>query len=104
PLECMAMVASPRVLVAPDKFKGTLDASQAAAAISDGVRRVWPDAAITRLPIADGGEGTVDALVALGGEPHVVQVRGPLSRNVTATFATLDGTAFIESAQASGLQ
>ena len=91
-------------LVAPDSFKGTLSAAEVAAAVAAGLRAGGRDA--VELPIADGGEGTLDVLVgALGGEERTVTVSGPLGRPVAASFALLpDGaTAVVESARASGL-
>lgn len=95
-----------RILVAPDSFKGSLSAVVAAGAISAGVRRVWSEAIIEEVPLADGGEGTVDALIAAtGGSRRRLTVRDPLGRPVTASFGILgDGvTAVIEMAAASGL-
>jgi glycerate kinase len=93
------------VLVAPDKFKGTYRASEVAAAIGRGIERAGlmpPDLC----PVADGGEGTQDALVtALGGEVVAAEVLDPLGRTITASYALLeDGdTGLIEMAAASGL-
>src|SRR3954447_26824975 len=91
------------VLVAPDSFKGTFSASQAAHAIAEGLREGGLEA--EELPIGDGGEGTMDALVAtLGGELHPVTVSDPLGRPLKSKFAVLpDGRAVVEMAQASGL-
>lgn len=91
------------VLVAPDSFKGTFSAREVARAIADGLREGGLDA--EELPIGDGGEGTMDALVAtLGGELHKRKVSDPLGRPITASFAVLpDGRAVVEMAQASGL-
>jgi glycerate 2-kinase len=98
-----------RVLVAPDKFKGTLTASQAAAAMATGWRRARPADDLDELPIADGGEGTLDAIVAaLGGERRSVTVTGPLGDPVRAEFGLVRRAgrrlAIVEMAQASGLQ
>ncbi|MFC7431875.1 MULTISPECIES: glycerate kinase [unclassified Agrococcus] len=93
----------PRVLVAPDKLKGTLTAVEAAHAIGDGVHDVWPSASVTTLPFADGGEGTVDALVAAGAETRVDTVTGPLGEPVDARWALLGDVAMVEMAAASGL-
>lgn len=93
-----------RVLVAPDKFKGTLSGPAAAAAMAAGVRRVLPDAVIGEIPLADGGEGTVEAILATGATEHRLTVLGPLGDPVGAQFAMLGTTAVIESAQACGLQ
>lgn len=95
-----------RVVVAPDSFKGSVSAREAAKAISEGIMRVWPDAECIRIPIADGGEGTVDAILeGAGGELRRVRVSDPLGRMVESTFGMLpDGrTAVIEMAAASGL-
>jgi glycerate kinase len=117
-----------RVLVAPDKFAGTLTAAEAATAIADGWRRRRPDDAVVPAPMADGGPGFVDALHAgLGGRLHAVTVAGPLGRPTPATLLLVDGpapavdgqapaeadrpagdppagpTAYVESAQACGL-
>jgi glycerate 2-kinase len=91
------------VLVAPDKFKGSLTAPQAAEAMRLGVLDVEPDAAVTALPVADGGEGTVDAFVCAGAAPHELDVTGPLGDPVHARFAVRGDTAIIEAAQACGL-
>ena len=93
-----------RVLVAPDKFKGTLTAAQAAAAIAAGVAEVWPDACCTLLPFADGGDGTVDAALAAGAALRVTTVSGPLGDPTPARWAVLGSTAIIEMAEASGLR
>ena len=93
------------VLVAPDKFKGTYRASEVAAAIGRGLERAGlmpPDLC----PVADGGEGTQDAMVtALGGEVVAAQVQDPLGRTITASYALLEdgGTGLVEMAAASGL-
>jgi len=90
------------VLVAPDSFKGTLAAANVARAIADGIRQGGGDA--EELPIGDGGEGTMDALVAtLGGELRTAKVSDPLGRPVKARWALLpDGRAVVETAEASG--
>ena len=79
------MTAPRRVLVAPDSFKGSLSAVQAAEAMERGVLSAWPDARVVKVPIADGGEGTVEALVtATGGRFETSTIRGPLGRPVEA--------------------
>jgi glycerate 2-kinase len=90
------------VLVAPDSFKGTLSAVEVARALADGIREAGAEA--EELAIGDGGEGTMDALVAtLGGELREAEVSDPLGRPVTARFALLpDGRAVVETAEASG--
>ncbi len=95
-----------RVVIAPDKFKGSLSALEAAEAMARGVTRVAPRARIDRVPMADGGEGTVDALVAAtAGSYHQARVTGPLGDPVDATFGLLgdEQTAVLEMASASGL-
>ena len=96
-----------KIVLAPDKFKGSLSAPQVCAAMAAGVRRVHPDAAIDACPMADGGEGTVAALIAATrGRFETRRVIGPLAEmKVDATFGLLgDGrTAVIEMAAASGL-
>ncbi|MEX2023682.1 MAG: glycerate kinase [Thermoleophilaceae bacterium] len=96
------MVRMP-ALVAPDSFKGTLSAAEVAAALARGLRDGGLDA--VELPVADGGEGTLDALVAaLGGELRAATVSDPLGRPVAASFAMLDdAVAVVEAARASGL-
>jgi len=87
------------VLVAPDKFKGTFSAAEVAAAVARGLRSAGREA--EELPVADGGEGTMDAL---GGETRTATVSDPLGRPVEARFSLLDErTAVVEAAQASGL-
>ena len=95
-----------RIVVAPDSFKGSVSALGVAQAISRGILQVFPEAAVTQVPIADGGEGTVEALVAAtGGTLRHTEVRGPLGVPVMAHWGVAgDGaTAFIEMASASGL-
>ncbi|AQR66003.1 glycerate kinase [Aquaspirillum sp. LM1] len=95
-----------KIVICPDSFKESLPASAAAQAIAEGVREVWPDADCVCLPLADGGEGTLDALVsATGGQLLTRQVQGPLGQPTLARFAVLgDGkTALIEMAEAAGL-
>jgi len=95
-----------RVVVAPDKFKGSLSAPEAASAMARGVRAACNDAEVDLVPVADGGEGTVEALVAAtGGAFRDAIVTGPLGEAVTARYGLLgDGrTAVIEMAAASGL-
>ena len=92
-----------RVVIAPDKFKGSLTSAEAAAAMAEGVLAVYPDATVTAVPVADGGEGTLDAALAAGAEPRTARVRGPLGREITAVWALSGDTALIETARASGL-
>lgn len=94
-----------KILVAPDSFKGCCTAAEAARFMSSGIRTVCPDAQITELPAADGGEGTVDSLVdALGGKKIFLPVTGPMGETVTANYALLPGgMCALEMASASGL-
>jgi glycerate 2-kinase len=91
-----------RVVVAPARFRGSLGAGQAAAAIRAGLRRARPDAEVVRLPVGDGGAGTLEALLAAGFERVPAPATGPTGEPVSAAIA-VDGTrAFVETAQASG--
>ena len=95
-----------KIVIAPDSFKGSLTALQAAEAMEAGLRRVFPDVAIEKVPMADGGEGTVQSLVdATDGEILTAQVLDPLGNSIEAEYGVLgDGvTAVIEMAAASGL-
>ncbi|HXN57140.1 MAG TPA: glycerate kinase [Candidatus Angelobacter sp.] len=95
-----------RIVVAPNAFKGSLSALEAATAIAEGIRIAAPDADLVLVPIADGGDGTVDALVAATkGQPRTGRVRGPLGDPVDADYGLIDGgsTAVIEMAKAAGL-
>ncbi|OIJ96332.1 glycerate kinase [Streptomyces monashensis] len=92
------------MLVAADKFKGSLTAVQVAERVTAGLRRVVPDVEVEALPVADGGDGTVDAAVAAGFERREVRVAGPLGQEVTAAYALRGTTAVVEMAEASGLQ
>lgn len=93
-----------RIVIAPDSFKGSLSALEAARAMAAGVRRVLSDAEIRLLPMADGGEGTLDAvLAACGGERRSVTVTGGHGLPVEAAWGLLpDGTAVLEAAQVVG--
>lgn len=94
-----------RVLLAIDSFKGSVSSAQAESAVAEGVRRVWPDAELSALPLADGGEGTLDAVAACGGEVVACEVTGPLGNRVSARML-VDGeceSAVIEMAEAAGI-
>lgn len=94
-----------RVLLAIDSFKGSVSSAQAESAVAEGVRRVWPDAEVSTLPLADGGEGTLDAVAACGGEIVTCEVAAPLGDRVSARML-LDGgraSAVIEMAEAAGI-
>ncbi|HEX6344356.1 glycerate kinase [Umezawaea sp.] len=91
------------VLVAPDKFKGSLTAPRVAAAVARGLREAVPGLDVRCLPVADGGDGTVDAAVAAGFTRVGRWVTGPVGTPVAASFAVRGGTAVVEVAAASGL-
>lgn len=93
-----------RVVVAPDKFKGSATAAEVARAIAAGLRSGRPDLEIVELPVADGGDGTVGAAVAAGFAPVVVSAEGPVGQPVQATFALAGSTAVIELAEVAGLR
>lgn len=93
-----------RVLIAPDKFAGTLTAVQAAEAVAAGWRRQAPGDQLDLAPMSDGGPGFVDVLhAALGGDLRMVTVQGPFGEPVPATILVVGTTAYVESAQACGL-
>jgi len=95
-----------RILIAPDKFKGSLDANEAARTIARGFTEGWPEAEVLTCPLADGGEGTMELLVsATGGKTITCEVTGPLGERHQAPLGILgDGkTAMVEMAAASGL-
>ncbi|AJE43225.1 glycerate kinase [Streptomyces nodosus] len=92
-----------RVLIAADKFKGSLTALEVAERVTAGLRRVVPGLEVEALPVADGGDGTVAAAVAAGFVRHEARVTGPLGQEVTAAFALRGDTAVVEMAEASGL-
>ncbi len=95
-----------KIVIAPDSFKGSLTALQVAEAMEVGLHRVFPEVAIEKVPMADGGEGTVQSLVdATGGKILTAQVLDPLGNAINAQYGVLgDGlTAVIEMAAASGL-
>lgn len=95
-----------RILVAPDSFKGSIAAIDAARAIERGVLRALPDAEVDACPLADGGEGTLDVLArAKGGEIRTTRVHGSRGTPVWARWALLsDGSAIVEAAEAVGLE
>jgi glycerate kinase len=94
-----------RVVIAPDKFKGSLTAAEAAKIIEAGLRRARPDVDTVLLPVADGGDGTLAAILAGGSERVEAQVSGPTGEPVNAAFAlTGDDGAMVEMAEASGLR
>ncbi|GAA3832819.1 glycerate kinase [Nocardioides panacisoli] len=91
------------VLIAPDKFKGSLTAAQVAAAVASGVRRARPDVHLRSVPVADGGEGTLAAALAAGFEPAPVTATGPTGDPVATGFARRGDVAVVELADACGL-
>jgi glycerate kinase len=95
-----------KIVIAPDSFKESLTALQVAAAIEAGMREVWPDATYVKVPVADGGEGTVQAMIdATGGRRVDARVTGPLGQTVDAFYGEAGGgLAVIEMAAASGLE
>src|SRR6202171_5789168 len=95
-----------KVVVAPNSFKGSLSASEAASAIARGARQAFPDAEVIEVPVADGGEGTVEALVsAHRGAYRTAEGEGPLGDPVAAPYGLIEGgrTGVVELASASGL-
>ena len=98
------MARAPVVVLAPDSFKGSVSAADAAAAIAIGLRRIWPEAEVRLCPLADGGEGTLDAVLASGGQRCSVRVSGAAGTPVDAAYGLIAGdTAVLESAQVVGL-
>ena len=94
-----------KIVLAIDSFKGCLTSAEAEAACAEGIRQVCPHCSIVSVPIADGGEGMLDALRGLGGEEIQVRVQGPLEEEVDARYRLSpdERTAYIEMASASGL-
>jgi len=95
---------APVVVIAPDSFKGSLSAEGVATAIADGIRRARPDADTRICPMADGGEGTLDAMLSVGGARRVIGVRGAAGPTRDATVGLLpDGSAIVETAEIVGI-
>lgn len=94
-----------RVLLAIDSFKGSVSSARAESAVAEGVRSVWPDVEVSTLPLADGGEGTLDAVAACGGEIVTREVAGPLGEHVSARMLVdvERASAVIEMAEAAGI-
>ncbi len=92
------------MLLAPDKFKGTLDAEEVAAHLATGFRRAAPEAEVRVVPVADGGDGSVAAALRAGYDPRRVRVRGPLGGMVDARLARRGTTTIVEVADACGLR
>jgi glycerate 2-kinase len=93
-----------KIVLAPDKFKDSLSAIEAARAMTRGILEARHDASCIECPMADGGEGTVDVFLARGATRKVARVRGPLGTAVEAAYALDDDTAILEMASASGLE
>ena len=85
------------IVIAPDSFKDCLSAKKVAGAIANGIKKVYANAIITQIPISDGGEGLLDALiVSTGGRLQTVKVKDPLLRNINAQYGILrDDSYFI---------
>jgi glycerate kinase len=92
-----------QVLLCPDKFRGSATASEVSAALAEGIARAAPDVTVVKRPVADGGEGTVDALVAAGWQRRTSTVTGPLGEARRADIAVRGDHAVVEMAQASGI-
>ncbi len=94
-----------KIVIAIDSFKGSLTSSEAGMAAAEGIKRAYPEAECEVLSVADGGEGTVDALMsALDGEAVTAEVSDPLSRRIKCQYGiTSDGTALMEMSAAAGI-
>jgi glycerate kinase len=92
-----------RVVVAPDKFKGSLTAAQVAGHVAAGLARAAPGLEVVQVPVADGGDGTLDAAVSAGYRRVPVRAEGPTGEPVDTAYAQRDGVAVVELADASGL-
>lgn len=94
-----------KVLLIPDSFKGTMSSQEICSIMEDGIRRHYPEAEIVAIPVADGGEGSVDSfLLAMGGEKRTVIVKGPYMEDMEAFYGVVGGnTAIIEMAACAGL-
>jgi len=92
------------VVVAPDKFKGSLTAREVADRVAAGLTAVEPGLVVVRVPVADGGDGTVDAALAAGYERVPVRATGPTGEPVDTAYAVRDGVAVVEMADVSGLR
>lgn len=99
------MPRRPIVVIAPDSFKGSASASAVAQAIARGLARVWPDAIARKCPMADGGEGTLDAILSNGGKRHSRTVRSASGGPISASYGLIEegATLVIEAAQVVGL-
>lgn len=96
--------STPIIVIAPDSFKGSLSAQEVAQAIADGVLRALPEATVRLCPMADGGEGTLDAMLARGGERRMLRVHGAAQAERECAVGLLpDGSAVIETAEVVGI-
>ena len=96
-----------RIILAPDKFKGSLTANEFCAAVEKGIKNVIPTAEIVKLPLADGGDGTIDVInYYLNGKEQQLEVKDPFFRSIKASYLYAEAahTAFIEMAEASGIK
>jgi len=93
-----------RIVIAPDKFKGSLTSGEVAESVAAGIRDVAPDVEFSIVPVADGGEGTLDAALANGFARRETPAHDPLGRPISAPYALRDGEAVVEMATASGLE
>lgn len=93
-----------KVIVVPDSFKGSMSSKQVCLHIENGIKRVLPECEVIKIPVADGGEGTVDAMLeAKGGKRIEVSVLNPLGQEIESFFGVYEDRAIIEMAAASGL-
>lgn len=93
-----------KILIIPDSFKGTMSSREVGRILEEEARACWPEAEVTRVEVADGGEGTVDAFLAvLPGEKRRCRVHGPFGEWVDAAYGRMGETAVIEMAAAAGL-
>jgi glycerate kinase len=95
--------SSVRVVVAPDKFKGSLTAAEVAARVAAGLARAAPGVEVVQLPVADGGDGTLEAALSAGYRRVPVRAEGPTGEPVDSAYAERDGVAVVELADVSGL-
>ena len=93
-----------RVVVAPDKFKGSLSGPQVAAHLAAGLVQAAPGTEVVQVPVADGGDGTLDAAVSAGFRRVPVSAQGPTGEPVETAYAERDGVAVVEMADVSGLR
>lgn len=94
-----------KILLIPDSFKGTMSSMEICSIMEESIHHHYPEAEVVSIPVADGGEGSVDAfLEALGGEKVSVKAQDPYGREINSFYGILpDGTAVIEMAAAAGL-